>query len=322
MATSNYSAWQKEAEEEAKRYSDQLKSDNQQILDTLTNAKNNALQQLQEQQNNAIYNINTNKSTINANAENNAKQLYVNKLLALKSNDSAMKRAGLGSQGIVGSQVNSINNNYGTNLASVLNQKSSDLQNLEKEKNNILLNYNTNRVDLTNQDDTNYSNALASINDKALAEYKTIYNNYLAMKQQQYENEQAELARQEQIRQFNEQMALERAAMYYNKNSGGGYTFDDTVETPVNNTNPTNQNSSTGTTPKGNVLIPSKSYSTVLQKAKNMKPTKDNRQSNANYQKQLDKWKDKVASYLSQELKAGRIKDFEVKSILSELGLR
>lgn len=319
MATSNYSAWQKEAEEEAKRYSDQLKSDNQQILDTLTNAKNNALQQLQEQQNNAIYNINTNKSTINANAENNAKQLYVNKLLALKSNDSAMKRAGLGSQGIVGSQVNSINNNYGTNLASVLNQKSSDLQNLEKEKNNTLLNYNTSRVDLTNQYDTNYSNALASINDKALAQYNTIYNNYLAMKQQQYENEQAELARQEQIRQFNEQMALERAAMYYNNNNDDGYPIDDIVETPVNNTN---QNSSTGTTPKGNVLIASKYYSTILNKAKNMKPTKDNRQSNANYQKQLNQWKDKVAAYLSQELKAGRIKDHDVKAILDELGLR
>lgn len=241
MATSNYSAWQKEAELEAKKYSDQLKLDNQQILDTLTNAKNNALQQLQEQQNNAIYNINTNKSTINANAENNAKQLYINKLLALKSNDSAMKRAGLGSQGIVGSQVNSINNNYGTNLASVLNQKSSDLQNLEKEKNNTLLNYNTSRVDLTNQYDTNYSNALASINDKALAQYNTIYNNYLAMKQQQYENEQAELARQEQIRQFNEQMALQRASMYssgggYGGGYGGDYSFNDTVNTPVTNT--------------------------------------------------------------------------------------
>lgn len=220
MATSNMSAWQKEAEEEAKRYSEQIKADNQQILDTLTNAKNNALQQLQTQQDNAIYNINTNKSTINANAENNAKQLYINKLLALKSNEAAMKRAGLGTQGIVGSQVNSINNNYGTNLSSVLNQKSSDLQELEKQKNDTLLNYSNSRVDLTNQYDTNYSNALASINDKALSQYNTIYNSYLAMKQQQYENEQAELARQEQIRQFNEQMALERASLY-NSYSGG-----------------------------------------------------------------------------------------------------
>ena len=78
MATSNMSAWQKEAEEEAKRYSEQIKADNQQILDTLTNAKNNALQQLQTQQDNAIYNINTYKSSINANAEYNSKQLYIN----------------------------------------------------------------------------------------------------------------------------------------------------------------------------------------------------------------------------------------------------
>ena len=163
-------SWMKEAEEEAKKHSEALKQNNQQILDQLTKAKENSLQQLQAQQDNAIYNINSNKSTINSTAEDNAKQLNINRLLALKSNQSAMNRAGLGTQGVVGSQVNSINNNYGTNLSSVLNQKSSDLQNLEKQKNDTLLSYNTNRLNLANQYDQSYSDALANINDKALAQ--------------------------------------------------------------------------------------------------------------------------------------------------------
>lgn len=63
---SNMNAWMKEAEAEAKKYSDSLKQSNQQVLDQLTKAKENSLQQLQQQQDNAIYNLNSNKSTINA----------------------------------------------------------------------------------------------------------------------------------------------------------------------------------------------------------------------------------------------------------------
>lgn len=227
---SNINNWMKEAEAEAKKHSDALIQNNQQVLEQLTKSKENALQQLQQQQDNAIYNLNTNKSTINSTAEDNAKQLNINRLLALKSNQAAMNRAGLGTQGVVGSQVNSINNNYGTNLSSVLNQKASDLNNLEKQKNDTLLSYNTNRLNLTNQYDQSYSDALASINDKALSQYNTVYQNYLAMKQQEYENQQAELARQEAIRQYNQSLALQRAQTQANDQYSFGNTTSDTSD--------------------------------------------------------------------------------------------
>ena len=51
--------------------------------------------------------------------------------------------------------------------------------------------------------------AMEEINDKALNQYNTIYSNYLNSKQQEYENQQAELARQEAIRQYNENLALQ-----------------------------------------------------------------------------------------------------------------
>ena len=230
---SNINNWMKEAEAEAKKHSDALIQNNQQVLEQLTKSKENALQQLQQQQDNAIYNLNTNKSTINSTAEDNAKQLNINRLLALKSNQAAMNRAGLGTQGVVGSQVNSINNNYGTNLSSVLNQKASDLNNLEKQKNDTLLSYNTNRLNLTNQYDQSYSDALASINDKALSQYNTVYQNYLAMKQQEYENQQAELARQEAIRQYNQSLALQRAQTQTFSDDGSG--FDTYIQTDYYN---------------------------------------------------------------------------------------
>lgn len=201
MAT--YKDWVKEAEAEAKKYSDKIKTDNQYILDQLNKSKESALSQLQEQQNNAIYNLNTNKSTINSNANTNAKQLDVARLLALKSNQQALNRAGLGTQGIVGSQVNSINNNYNSNLASVLNDEQSALRELEKTKMDTTTQYNTNRLNLSNEYDSKYADTQTSIDDKALQQYNSIYNTILALRK-------AEAERAEQQRQFDLQYALQQ----------------------------------------------------------------------------------------------------------------
>lgn len=240
--------WMKAAEEEAKKHSDAIKANNQYLVDQLNQSKQNTLNQLQQQQDNSIYNLNTNKATINQNAVDNAKQLNVAKLLALKDNQSAMNRAGLGTQGVVGSQANTINNDYGTNLTNVLNQQTNDLRNLEKEKNNTLLAYNTNRLNLENEYGNNLANLQQSINDKALNQYNNVYNNYLAYKQQEYENEQAELARQEAIRQYNEQMAYQKqqdaianaqrwAQINASKNSPLGFTDGIDINSSIKSSN-------------------------------------------------------------------------------------
>lgn len=227
MSTMN--DWIKEANERAKQYADAIRQNSQSSIDQLTQSKNNALAQLQEQQNNAMYNLNTNKSAINSTTEENARQLDIARMLALKSNQQSLNRAGLGTQGIVGSQVNSINNNYNTNLASVLNERLSSLNDLEKSKNDTLTQYNTNKLNLETEYGNNLSNLQQTINDKALNQYNTIYQDYLAQKQQEYEKQQDELARQEAIRQYNEQFEYQKQqdakqlalayAQLYNKNN-------------------------------------------------------------------------------------------------------
>lgn len=234
--------WRNEAEQEAKRYSDALKQSNQYLIDQLNQSKQNTLNQLQEQQNNSIYNLNSNKAEINQTAVDNAKQLNVARLLALKNNQSTMNRAGLGTQGVVGSQVNSINNDYGTNLTNVLNQKTGDLRNLEKEKNNTLLTYNTNRLNLENEYGNNLANLQAQINEKALNQYNNVYNNYMAYKQQEYENQQAELARQEEIRRYNENLALQKAQLEQQRQqasraSTSSYNYTSTSNSKNNSNN-------------------------------------------------------------------------------------
>lgn len=208
--TNNLELWQKEAEEQAKKQSEAIKNNSQYLIDQLNESKNNALTQLQQQQDNAIYNLNTNKATINSDAEESAKQANISRLLALKSNEQSLNRAGLGSQGIVGSQNTSINNSYSQNLTSILNQKNNDLRELEKEKNDTLLKYNENRLNLENEYGDSIANIRAEIDANALNQYNSIYDAYIAYKQQEYENEQNRLAQQEAIRQYNEQMAYQK----------------------------------------------------------------------------------------------------------------
>lgn len=248
---SDRAQWIKEAEENAKKYSDLIKQNNQYLIDELVNSKNNSLDQLQKAQDNAIYKINASKSTINQNNEDAAKQLNINRLLALKDNSSSMNRAGLGTQGIVGSQVNSINNNYGTNLTELLKNRTSELNNLEIQKNDTNLGYDTDRINLLNEYGKNLANLRSEIDSKALNQYNTSYNQYLSMKQQEYDDAQKAAAQAEAIRQFNDEMAYKRELMAqekinndrnYNLNlqklyasSKNSPTFDDDTDNPKNN---------------------------------------------------------------------------------------
>ena len=206
----NLDLWRQEADLQAKKQAEQIKANNQHLIDQLNTSKNNSLEQLQKQQDNSIYNLNTNKSTINKTAEDNAKQANINRLLALKSNEQALNRAGLGTQGVVGSQNASINNSYGSNLTSILNQKTNDLRELEKDKNDTLLKYNENRINIENEYGNNLANLRAEIDSKATDQYNLIFQNVLANKQQEWENEQARLAQEEAIRQYNEQLAYQK----------------------------------------------------------------------------------------------------------------
>lgn len=214
---SDRAQWIKEAEENAKKYSNLIKQNNQYLIDELVNSKNNSLDQLQKAQDNAIYKINASRSTINQNNEDAAKQLNINRLLALKDNSSSMNRAGLGTQGIVGSQVNSINNNYGTNLTELLKNRTSELNNLEIQKNDANLGYDTDRINLLNEYGKNLANLRSEIDSKALNQYNTSYNQYLNMKQQEYDDAQKAAAQAEAIRQFNDEMAYKRELMAQEK---------------------------------------------------------------------------------------------------------
>lgn len=317
----NTAQWIKEAEEQAKKYSDNIKTSNQYILDQLMESKNNTLAQLQKQQDNALYNINSNKSNINATAEENARQANINRLLALKSNEQAMNRAGLGTQGIVGSQVNSINSDYGNNLTAILNEKASGLRDLQKQTADTNLNYDNSRLDLENKYNSNYADLQGQINDKALNQYNAVYQNYLAMKQQEYENQQAELARQEAIRQYNENLALQKAQLEYQRQQDAIANAQRWAQINASNNNNFGDDES-------NNFDNESSSSNKIKNVKNWSPTLSTKKANDWYSTNIDKpyfngglTEKQLESALSSALSNKTINESDVDKILSTFGL-
>lgn len=214
----------------AQQLSDQAKNNyinsNKYILDSINNQKNTELNNLANFNTQALNTLNENKATVNSTALDNAKQANINRLLSLRDNKNAMTRAGLSSQGIVGSQVNSINNNYGTNLNSILKTKAAGLRDIDKQINETNLQYNTNKSNLAAQYAQTYANKQAEIESNALQLGREAYNNYISQKQAEAEAE--EQRRQNEIRNQIAwaQLRASQAPNYNFSDSGSNYAVN------------------------------------------------------------------------------------------------
>lgn len=183
-----------------KTYNDYV-NNNQGIINSINQQKDAELKSLENSNQQTISQLNDNKETINQTALDNAKQANINRLLAIKDNKGAMSRAGLSSQGLVGSQVNSINNNYGSNLNTILKDKANGLRDVDKQITNANLTYDTNKQNLIAQYAKTLSEQQASINNAATQLGLQAYNDYISQQQAyaNYEQAKAEAERNYQL---------------------------------------------------------------------------------------------------------------------------
>lgn len=199
-----------------KTYNDYV-NNNQGIINSINLQKDAELKSLENSNQQTISQLNDNKETINQTALDNAKQANINRLLAIKDNKGAMSRAGLSSQGLVGSQVNSINNNYGSNLNTILKDKASGLRDVDKQITNANLTYDTNKATLGAQYAKTLSEQQASINNAATQLGLQAYNDYISQ-QQAYAN--YEQAKAEAERNYQLQLRSLNSSSFGNYDSG------------------------------------------------------------------------------------------------------
>ncbi len=199
-----------------KTYNDYV-NNNQGIINSINLQKDAELKSLENSNQQTIRQLNDNKETINQTALDNAKQANINRLLAIKDNKGAMSRAGLSSQGLVGSQVNSINNNYGSNLNTILKDKASGLRDVDKQITNANLTYDTNKATIGAQYAKTLSEQQASINNAATQLGLQAYNDYISQ-QQAYAN--YEQAKAEAERNYQLQLRSLNSSSFGNYDSG------------------------------------------------------------------------------------------------------
>lgn len=193
---------------------------NQGILNSINSQRDAELAGLANSNQQALNKLAQDKDTVNETALNNAKAANVNRLLALRDNKNALSRAGLSSQGLVGSQVNSINNNYGTNLNTILKDKATGLRDIENQINNTNLTYDTNKQNLTAQYASTLAQQQSAINNAAQQLGMQAYNDYISQQQAyaNYEQQKAEAERQYQL----QLQQLRSSASGSNWSDGGG----------------------------------------------------------------------------------------------------
>lgn len=212
--------WRKAANQLKDKTINDYVNRNQGVINSLTNQRDSELQGLDNSNQQALNTLNDNKNTVNETALQNAKQANINRLLALRDNKGVMSRAGLSSQGLVGSQTNSINNNYGTNLNTILKDKASGLRDIDKQINDTNLQYDTNRSNIAAQYASTIANKQADIENTAQSLGLQAYNDYISQQQAMAEFE-------EQQRQNRENNALAWSQFNSSNNnfSNGGSNY-------------------------------------------------------------------------------------------------
>lgn len=233
---SNVEEWKKQAEKKQQEAQQNYVNNNQHIIDAVNQQKQAALEQLKNENASAINQLEESKRDINAEALNNAKQANINRLLALRDNKNALNRAGLGTQGIVGSQVNSINSSYGNNLNDILNQKADSIQGVNSQIADTNLQYNTNLGNLDAEYAATIANTRASIEEAARQAGLKAYENEYNAQLQAWENMMAQKQYEESIRQYNESLALQKLqqqqdnALAWAQLNTSNYNFPNSVQ--------------------------------------------------------------------------------------------
>ncbi|MBR5794550.1 MAG: hypothetical protein IKY26_00220 [Erysipelotrichaceae bacterium] len=230
----------------ATNYANQKKQEYEQSLGYLTEGlnKQQTLDQtaLQQRYDNLLNQINQQITPVTEQYNKNAQAAYINKMLSGQALNTQLSQLGVDTQGFGVAQRLANETAYGQNLAGLQSSRDESLRDISNQATNAMGELTAEQTAL----DSKYAGLLNDMNkyiqEQVLAYGENEYAKYLEnlkyeeeLKQIAWEQAFKEKQLAEQIRQFNEQAALERASLYSNS-SGGGGSFDDVSGTPAQST--------------------------------------------------------------------------------------
>lgn len=199
----------------ATAYANQKKAEYEKSLSYLTtdaqNANNAAIQAINTQYDNLVNQINNQKTDVYNAYDENSQQAYVNKLLAGRQLNNTLSQLGIQT---TGAGVQAYNDNeiaYGKNLGLLQKTRDEGLRNIA---NQVTESEGKRQVALQQQN-ADYLNTLASINQKKQAMIDDYYN-------KEYANYLADL-------QYQDSLAMQQYKTYYGGGGGGSQYASGTV---------------------------------------------------------------------------------------------
>lgn len=157
-------------------YNNQLMQQYEQIAQSQKNALN-----LNKQ--NTIDQINYQRNDVNQTASDNARQAYINKMLAQKDMKQTLSQAGLATSGQAGTAYGSINNSYGENLNQINLTKSNQLRDIDNQVNSANLEFAAKEQELLAEIAEQKLNLQKYGNERYDTKYQEAVDNYMKFKE-------------------------------------------------------------------------------------------------------------------------------------------
>ena len=133
--------------------------------------------------------INAQRDTVMDNYESNARQAYINKMLAGKDVAQELSQAGLNTSGLVGSAYANVENAYGNNLATLQTNRDNSIRDIDNQVTNAELEYSAQENQLLAEIENAKLELQKYGNELAYQRYQNALTNYLNFANLDYSKE-------------------------------------------------------------------------------------------------------------------------------------
>lgn len=212
----------------AKKAADEYRSTFDSTLNDLLTMSNLQKEQAKNSYNNLLNQINANRANLQQNYETNARQAYVNKLLADQQTTDTLSRMNLNQSGFRLTQDTLNNNRYDASLNQLALAQDQGLRDLDTQGLNALNDYNNDLLKL----DLDYNSKLAALKQQISDSVNNYYN-------KEYDRFYNDLKYQDQLKQqeLENQMKQQQIDATINKSVGSTRSSSSRTSTSSNTTN-------------------------------------------------------------------------------------
>jgi len=182
-------------------------------------------QGLQNQEQKELNKINAQRDIVLNNYNDSARQAYINKMLASRNVEQELSQRGLNTSGLVGNAYANVENAYSSNLANLQSNRDNLIRDIDNQVTNTQLEYDVQENKLLGEIENaklelqKYGNELAYQRyQNALANYMNFINQDNYVKEFEYQKEQDKLAQENWQKEY--ELALKQYEDSLKKSSG------------------------------------------------------------------------------------------------------